>query len=349
MADQKITGLTALTTPSDDDVLALVDDPAGTPITKKITYANLKAAIRDYNTTNLKITSDQLNTIQDIATSSSPTFASPIFTGNPVVSMGAASNGGLYFRDTSLTNGGATPNGVNKFWIAQNTTSDSIYIYHYNDDNTYDWGVLWLDENGNMLIPGSLGLQGQSEMRLYDSDSSNYVGFKSPATVSANKVWTLPSADGSAGQILKTDGSATLSWTRGTNSVYQNDSCTGDVALNNVSNWFDITGISISQTLDFASTVKFYIQFYVTPGGGGGYYQFRIKNSTDTTYSTELRVRNPASGSGYSGQLTGQGMAYLTGETAGAKTYILQAKANDTAATVKATDTWVVLDDISPS
>lgn len=41
MADQKITALTALTTPTTDDLLAIVDDPSGTPITKKITLANL--------------------------------------------------------------------------------------------------------------------------------------------------------------------------------------------------------------------------------------------------------------------------------------------------------------------
>jgi len=41
MADAKITELTALTTPATEDLLAIVDDPAGTPITKKITLANL--------------------------------------------------------------------------------------------------------------------------------------------------------------------------------------------------------------------------------------------------------------------------------------------------------------------
>ena len=49
-------------------------------------------------------------------------------------------------------------------------------------------------------------------MRFEDSDSSNYVGFKSPATVSTNLVWTLPATDGSTGQVLSTNGSAVLSW-----------------------------------------------------------------------------------------------------------------------------------------
>lgn len=45
MADKKITELTALTTLSNDDLLVVVDDPSGTPVTKKITASNLKAGL----------------------------------------------------------------------------------------------------------------------------------------------------------------------------------------------------------------------------------------------------------------------------------------------------------------
>ena len=57
-----------------------------------------------------------------------------------------------------------------------------------------------------------LTLNATAELRFADTDSSHYVGFKSPATVTTNKIWTLPSADGTAGQVLSTNGSATLSW-----------------------------------------------------------------------------------------------------------------------------------------
>ena len=55
-------------------------------------------------------------------------------------------------------------------------------------------------------------LGAQRELRFEDADSSAYVGFKSPATVSTNLVWTLPAADGTNGQVLSTNGSAVLSW-----------------------------------------------------------------------------------------------------------------------------------------
>jgi hypothetical protein len=41
MADTKLADLTALTTPSGDDILYIVDDPAGTPLDRKITLDNL--------------------------------------------------------------------------------------------------------------------------------------------------------------------------------------------------------------------------------------------------------------------------------------------------------------------
>ena len=46
MANSKITQLTALgAKPADSDILVVVDDPGGTPVTKKVTYANLVADV----------------------------------------------------------------------------------------------------------------------------------------------------------------------------------------------------------------------------------------------------------------------------------------------------------------
>lgn len=47
---------------------------------------------------------------------------------------------------------------------------------------------------------------------FYDLDGSNYVSFKVPDVVSSDVAFVLPGADGSAGQVLKTDGSGNLSF-----------------------------------------------------------------------------------------------------------------------------------------
>jgi len=79
---------------------------------------------------------------------------------------------------------------------------------------------------------GNVTINAQGDLRLADSDSSNYVGFQAPGTVSSNVLWTLPGADGSAGQQLTTDGSGTLSWSAAVN--VQAASLTGTTMAANV-------------------------------------------------------------------------------------------------------------------
>ncbi len=52
------------------------------------------------------------------------------------------------------------------------------------------------------------------ELRFNDltAGGTHYLGFKAPDTVAADHIWTLPAADGTTGQVLKTDGSGALGW-----------------------------------------------------------------------------------------------------------------------------------------
>ena len=62
------------------------------------------------------------------------------------------------------------------------------------------------DQNG-------LTLQAQNDLRFADSDSSNYVGFQAPSTISSSLTWTLPAEDAAvSGYALVSDASGTLSW-----------------------------------------------------------------------------------------------------------------------------------------
>ena len=52
----------------------------------------------------------------------------------------------------------------------------------------------------------------QGDLRLGDSDNSNYVALHAPTTVASNYTLTLPTATGTANQVLITDGSGNLSF-----------------------------------------------------------------------------------------------------------------------------------------
>lgn len=59
---------------------------------------------------------------------------------------------------------------------------------------------------------GSVNIADGLTLKFMDADSSNHVGFKAASTLTSNTVWTLPTADGSSDQFLRTDGAGQLSW-----------------------------------------------------------------------------------------------------------------------------------------
>ncbi len=87
-------------------------------------------------------------------------------------------------------------------------SSDSIRttLIEYTDGDD----ALTIADGGALTTAGNLSIGGSNnELRFYEG--ANYVGFEAPA-LSADKIWVLPSADGSSGQVLQTDGSGNLSF-----------------------------------------------------------------------------------------------------------------------------------------
>jgi len=72
---------------------------------------------------------------------------------------------------------------------------------------------------GMLMITANAQLNAQSDLRFADADSSNWVAFQAPASVSSNITWTLPATDGTTGQFLSTNASGTLSWGSGSLSL----------------------------------------------------------------------------------------------------------------------------------
>ena len=100
--------------------------------------------------------------------------------------------------------------------LSVDTTLDTLRVH----DGSTAGGFALLKETGI----SNLTLNAQAELRLGDSDSSNYVGFKSPGTVGTNLIFTLPSADGTSGQALVTDASGNLSFAAAGATVSQDNS-----------------------------------------------------------------------------------------------------------------------------
>jgi len=62
------------------------------------------------------------------------------------------------------------------------------------------------------ILPTKATAGGTTALQFMGINSTGYVGFKAPDTVTTNVVWQLPAADGSANQFLQTNGSGVLTW-----------------------------------------------------------------------------------------------------------------------------------------
>jgi hypothetical protein len=122
----------------------------------------------------------------------------------------------------------------------------------------------------NITVVGTLAAKGTSssgaDLKLYeDTDNgTNYVGFMAPASIASNVQWTLPSADGTANQVLSTNGSGVLSWASGGNvSTSANNAFTG------ANTFYNATG----QTFGTATSSEDGI---VVAGRAGGSSSYRV-------------------------------------------------------------------------
>ena len=218
MTNKKISELTALTAPASTDLLAIVDvSGGGTGSNNKITYANLlsKAPDGSASAPAFSFNSDTNSGIS--GGSDTLTFS----TGG--VGRMSISSAGLVNIPGDLTVGGTTTtiNTTNLDVEDKNITLGKVTTP---SDTTADGGGLtlkgatdktfnWVNATDSWTSSEHISVSGQKEFRYLDSDSSHYVGFKSPATVSSNVVWTLPSSDSSvSGYVLSSNASGVLSW-----------------------------------------------------------------------------------------------------------------------------------------
>ena len=151
-----------------------------------------------------------------------------------------------YAVDTLVANieGNVTGN------VTGNTSGTAATVTTAAQTNITSLGTLTgLDVNGAVTINDNLSLDGSNkELRFYEG--SNYVGFEAPA-LSADQIWVLPTADGTSGTALKTDGSGNLSWGTAGGNVFKTISVSGqsDIVADGVEDTLTIvagTGTTIT-------------------------------------------------------------------------------------------------------
>ena len=126
-----------------------------------------------------------------------------------------------------FTGGGTTtigpdnslPTDPSDFLIRSNGNVD--VVLDYDDDESSqafrvkdgDNNIMFsVDEDGISVANGTSSTGAVIRLGEATANGTNYVGIQAPASLAANVTYTLPSADGTSGQVLSTNGSGTLSW-----------------------------------------------------------------------------------------------------------------------------------------
>jgi hypothetical protein len=106
MADKKVTQLTALTVPTKDDLLLVIDDPLGSPVSKKITVDNFFGATSTVSVNAISISASGTSTLSANTFAINSVNGLTVNTGITINSSGADS-------DTRI----ATDNQANMFYV----------------------------------------------------------------------------------------------------------------------------------------------------------------------------------------------------------------------------------------
>ncbi|HOY33323.1 MAG TPA: hypothetical protein PKW80_15690 [Bacteroidales bacterium] len=86
----------------------------------------------------------------------------------------------------------------------------------------------------------------EGKLSFYNTGGSNAITLKAPTGATATE-YTLPSADGAAGQALTTDGTGILQWTAVSPSLSSvSEACTADVTMTNANTYYTGTSVNLS-------------------------------------------------------------------------------------------------------
>jgi len=115
---------------------------------------------------------------------------------------------------------------------------------------------------GNTDITGNLNLLATSSIRFQDTTGGEYIGLKANGTVANSVTFTLPTADGSADQVLKTNGSGLLSFGTVSGGASWQAVKTGNFNVTAKEGYFvNTTNAAITATLPPSPTIGDFVTF----------------------------------------------------------------------------------------
>ena len=174
----------------------------------------------------------------------------------------------------------ATDNGAN---LAYRAELSSAGVWKVNSIQNISGSTLTVTAASTRFI-GDVQINAQGDLRFADSDSSNYVGFQAPSTVTSNVLWTLPATDGSSGQALTTNGTGTLTWATFDFNVAADDSTQRTVSSGETIKFIGAGTVTTSSDAEGNITI--------TGSGGAG----TSLQSRNTVQATTASIANTATG-----------------------------------------------------
>jgi hypothetical protein len=213
----------------------------------------------------------------------------------------------------TLNSGTSRPSSAvaGSLWLDTTTATAPILKLYDGSDDISIATFNYTDNTVNILdstISTPLTVTGNStagaELRLpEDTDNgTNYIAIKAPDSIASNLTLTLPSADGTNGQALVTNGSGTLSFTTlSTTLTYSSGTATGDGST---------TAFTISSGRTVQDVLVFVNGFMLTPTTDYTISGTTLTFQTAPASSAEITYRYlPLGGAYTSADFTGDGSA----------------------------------------
>ena len=170
------------------------------------------------------------------------------------------------------------PDSIEKTYIVKNSTSGAFAVTFKTTSGTgatfaaadkgikvlYSDGTNIVDVNANLAASSfeQINLPTQNELRFEDSTGGQYVALKAGTTVATNVTFTLPTADGTADQVLTTNGSGALAFATVSGGAAWQAVVTSSLTVVSKNGYFvDTSSAAITATLPSSPTLGDFISF----------------------------------------------------------------------------------------